>query len=112
MIYDCMPLHIFQSRETPELCSGSWLTKRGTILPTEGSAVGKGWQRDPLGITMTSTSPEIDRQIERNGYALVKGYSVSHPICTGVIASREQTFQSSPRSNQWRSDRRLKFALA
>jgi hypothetical protein len=28
---------------------------------------------------MASTSPEIGRQIERNGHALVKGRSVSQP---------------------------------
>jgi len=28
---------------------------------------------------MASTSPEIAQQIERNGYALVKGHSASQP---------------------------------
>jgi hypothetical protein len=38
------------------------------------------WERAdnaiPLGVTMASTSPEIAEQIERDGFALVKGHTV------------------------------------
>jgi len=49
----------------------------GENLPSENEP----WQRAgptiPLGTTMASTSPKLGQQIERNGYALVKGYSAS-----------------------------------
>src|ERR1700733_8694892 len=75
---DCMPLHILQSRKTPELF-GFTVDETGDNLPTEDRPWEKAGNAIPLGITMASTSPEIDRQIERNGYALVKGHSVSQP---------------------------------
>src|SRR4051794_34996186 len=57
----------------------SRLTKQGrTFRPTIGPGKKSG-NAIPLGTTMASTSPEIDRQIERNGYALVKGRSISQP---------------------------------
>jgi hypothetical protein len=45
-------------------------------------ASGSYWQLGVISVVISSrrsTSPEIDRQIERNGYALVKGHSVSQP---------------------------------
>jgi hypothetical protein len=70
--------HVFQSQETPELF-GFTVDETGGNLPPEGGP----WERVgiaiPLGVTMASTSPEIGRQIERAGYALVQGHSVSPP---------------------------------
>jgi hypothetical protein len=73
-----MPLYIFQSRKTPELF-GFTVDETGQNLPPEDRPWEKAGNAIPLGTTMASTSPEIDRQIERDGYALVKGHSVSQP---------------------------------
>jgi len=73
-----MSLHIFQSRKTPELFAFT-VDETGQNLPPEDRPWEKAGNAIPLGTTMASTSPEIDRQIERDGYALVKGRSVAQP---------------------------------
>ena len=73
-----MTLHIFQSAKTRELY-GFTVDAAGTNLPTEDGPWGIAGNAIPLGTTMASTSPEFAQQIERNGYALVKGHAVSPP---------------------------------
>jgi hypothetical protein len=69
-------LHIFQSNQTPEMY-GFTVDPSGANLPAdEGPWVDAG-TAIPLGTTMASTSPEIAKAIEANGFALVKGHSVS-----------------------------------
>jgi len=72
-------LHIFQSAKMPELY-GFTVDATGANLPVQdGPWEIAGNNALPLGTTMASTSPEIAHQIEHNGYALVKGHSVSQP---------------------------------
>jgi hypothetical protein len=77
-MFSAMTLHIFQSQRTPELFGFTANYWGENLPPTDGP-----WERVgdaiPLGATMASTSPEIAQQIERNGYALVKGHSASQP---------------------------------
>ncbi len=73
-----MTLHIFQSNKMPELF-GFTIDDTGANLPVEDGPWERAGNAVPLGTTMASTSPEIAQQIERNGYALVKGHSVSEP---------------------------------
>jgi hypothetical protein len=69
-------LHIFQSNQTPEMY-GFTVDPSGANLPAdEGPWVDAG-TAIPLGTTMASTSPEIAKAIEANGFALVKSHSVS-----------------------------------
>lgn len=75
---DDMTLHIFQSQKTPEMF-GFTADPIGTNLPAEDGPWERAGNAIPLGVTMASTSPEIAQQIERDGYALVKGHSVSPP---------------------------------
>jgi hypothetical protein len=73
-----MTLNIFQSRKTPELF-GFTADMTGANLPAASGPWDSAGNAIPLGATMASTSPEIAQQIERYGYALVKGHSVSQP---------------------------------
>jgi hypothetical protein len=71
-----MVLHIFQSKKAPNRFAFT-IDETGANLP-----IGEGeWERSgtaiPLGVTMASTSPEIARQIEIDGYALVEGHSAA-----------------------------------
>jgi len=75
---DCMTLHIFQSQKTPELF-GFTVDETGDNLPPEDGPWERASNAIPLGATMASRSPEIGQQIECNGYALVRGHSVSQP---------------------------------
>jgi hypothetical protein len=52
----------------------------GGNLPTEDGPWERSGNAVPLGTTMASTSPEIAQEIERKGYALVKGFRVSQPL--------------------------------
>jgi hypothetical protein len=71
-------LHVFQSTKVPEMF-GFTLVADGTNLSIENGPWEPAGDTIPLGATMASTSPEIARQIECNGYALVKGHSASQP---------------------------------
>src|SRR3954447_11236727 len=77
-IKDAMILHIFQSAKMPELY-GFTVDATGANLPVKDGPWEVAGNTIPLGTTMASTSPGIAHQIERNGYALVKGHSVSQP---------------------------------
>jgi hypothetical protein len=69
-------LYIFQSTQTPEMY-GFTTDPSGANLPAgDGPWVDAG-TAIPLGTTMASTSPEIAKAIEANGFALVKSHSVS-----------------------------------
>lgn len=72
-------MHIFQSAKTPEMY-GFTTDPNGTNLPSEDAPWESAGSAIPLGTTMASTSPEIAQQIERNGFALVKGHTVSAPL--------------------------------
>jgi hypothetical protein len=74
-----MTLHIFQSKWTPELF-GLTVDETGDNLPREDGPWDRAGNAIPLGTTMASTSPEIGQGIARNGYALVKGHSVSQSL--------------------------------
>jgi hypothetical protein len=73
-----MTLHVFQSEKTPGMF-GFTVDDTGANLPAEDGPWEKAGNAIPLGVTMASTSPEIARQIDLRGYALVKGHSVSPP---------------------------------
>ena len=73
-----MMLHIFQSAKMPEIY-GFTVDATGTNLPVEDGPWEIAGNAIPLGTTMASTSPEIAQQIERNGYALVKGSTAPQP---------------------------------
>jgi hypothetical protein len=77
-----MKPHILQSRKTPELF-GFTVDETGENLPSEDGPWETAGNAIPLGITMASTSPKIGQEIERKGYALVKGRSVSQPHLHG-----------------------------
>jgi hypothetical protein len=69
-------LHIFQSTQSPELY-GFTVDPGGANLPADDGPWEAAGDAIPLGTTMASTSPEIAQAVEANGYALVKGRSVS-----------------------------------
>jgi hypothetical protein len=73
-----MAVHIFQSISIPELY-GFTADATGANLPTETGPWATAGNAMPLGTTMASTSPEIDQEIERTGFALVKGRRMSEP---------------------------------
>jgi hypothetical protein len=74
-----MTLHTFRSTRTPELF-GFTLDADGGNLPVDDGPWEPTGSAIPLGTTMASTSPEIAQQIERNGYALVKGNTARQPL--------------------------------
>jgi hypothetical protein len=73
-----MSLHIFRSTQTPALY-GFTVDPSGANLPADNGPWERAGNAIPLGTTMASTSPQIAEQIERRGYALVKGHTVSQP---------------------------------
>lgn len=73
-----MTLHIFQSIGMPDLY-GFTADATGSNLPGETGPWAAAGHAMPLGTTMASTSPEIDQEIERVGFALVKGRARSEP---------------------------------
>jgi hypothetical protein len=74
-----MALHIFQSIGMPELY-GFTADATGANLPGEAGPWAAAGNAIPLGTTMASTSPEIDQEIEKAGFALVKGRTNSEPL--------------------------------
>jgi hypothetical protein len=107
-----MPLHIFQSRKTPELFAFT-VDETGQNLPPDDRPWEKAGNAIPLGTTMASTSPEIDRQIESvTAMRWSRAIRYRSPVCTGMTASHEQgspIASTNPTSGE--ADRRLKFAL-
>jgi hypothetical protein len=73
-----MTVHIFQSISIPELY-GFTADATGANLPVETGPWAAAGNAMPLGTTMASTSPVIDQEIERTGFALVKGRTISEP---------------------------------
>lgn len=73
-----MTLHIFQSSKMPELYAFT-IDPSGANLPLEDAPWVRTGNAIPLGTTMASTSPQIAQQVERDGYALVEGSTVSEP---------------------------------
>jgi hypothetical protein len=71
-------LHVFRSTRTPEMY-GFTNDPKGVNLPTDDGPWEEAGAAIPLGTTMASTSPEVAQQIQRNGFALVKGHAVSQP---------------------------------
>jgi hypothetical protein len=72
-----MAVYIFQSISAPELY-GFTSDASGAILPTQTGPWAVLGDALPLGVTMASRSPKIDREIEAKGYALV-GSRASQP---------------------------------
>ncbi len=66
-----MAVYVFQSITDPELYSFA-PDATGATLPVETGPWAAARDVVPLGITMAAQSPQIDRQIETNGYALVE----------------------------------------
>jgi hypothetical protein len=66
-----MTLYIFQSITVPGLY-GFTPDAPGANLPIESGPWAVAGDALPLGATMASKSPEIDQEIEANGYALVE----------------------------------------
>jgi hypothetical protein len=77
-ILTAMTLHIFQSISVPELY-GFTFDAAGANLPVETGPWAAAGDALPLGTTMASKSPEIDQEIEANGYALVESRRASQP---------------------------------
>jgi hypothetical protein len=73
-----MTLHIFQSISVPELY-GFTSDAAGANLPAANGPWAVAGDALPLGTTMASKSPEIDQEIEANGYALVESRRASQP---------------------------------
>jgi hypothetical protein len=71
-----MKSHIFRSQKAPELF-GFTADETGGNLPQEDGPWERAGNAIPLGTTMASTSPRFGRQIERDGYVLVKGHSAT-----------------------------------
>jgi hypothetical protein len=72
-------LHVFQSGKMSELY-GFTVDATGANLPIENGPWEVAGDAIPLGTTMASTSPRIAEQIERHGYALVKGHTIGKPL--------------------------------
>jgi hypothetical protein len=51
----------------------------GANLPVETGPWAAAGNAIPLGTTMASTSPEIDQEMERSGFALVQDRTISEP---------------------------------
>ena len=66
-----MAVYIFQSISVPELYSFT-PDATGATLPVKMGPWAAAPDAVPLGITMASRSPQIGRQIEAKGYALVE----------------------------------------
>jgi hypothetical protein len=74
-----MTVYIFQSITAPEWY-GFTPDAAGATLPVETGPWAAARDALPLCITMASTSPEIDRQIDANGYALAESRGAQRPI--------------------------------
>jgi hypothetical protein len=69
-------LLIFQSVKTPELF-GFTADASGTNLPAACGPWKRMGDAIPLGVAMASASPAFGTHLDRYGFALVKGHSVS-----------------------------------
>jgi hypothetical protein len=69
-------LYVLQSAKISELYAFT-VDATGANLPIEEGPWERAGNAIPLGATMAATSPQIAEQVRRNGYALVKGKSIS-----------------------------------
>jgi hypothetical protein len=76
---DAMTLHVFRSISVPELY-GFTADAAGANLPVETGPWAAAGEELPLGTAMAAKSPEIDQEIEANGYALVENRRSSQPL--------------------------------